>query len=45
MSVVSSRALTVKEYLASLPADRRAAIAGVRKLIRAHLPAGFEETM
>ena len=45
MSVVSSRALTVTEYLASLPADRRAAIATVRKLVRAHLPSGFKETM
>jgi hypothetical protein len=43
--VVSSRALTVKEYLASLPADRRAAIATVRQVVRAHLPSGFEETM
>jgi len=43
--MVSSRALTVKEYLASLPADRRAAIAAVRKVVRAHLPSGFEETM
>jgi len=43
--MVSSRALTVKEYLASLPADRRAAIATVRKVVRAHLPSGFEETM
>jgi hypothetical protein len=45
MSVVTSRALTVKDYLASLPADRRAAIAAVRKVVRARLPAGFVETM
>jgi hypothetical protein len=45
MSVVSSRALTVTDYLASLPADRRAAVAAVRRVVRANLPAGFVETM
>jgi uncharacterized protein YdhG (YjbR/CyaY superfamily) len=40
-----SEAVTVREYLASLPEDRRAAIAAVRKTIRARLPAGYEETM
>jgi len=32
-------------YVDSLPPDRRAAIAAVRDVIRAHLPNGFEETI
>jgi len=36
-------AATVAEYLAALPADRRAALAAVRDTINANLPAGFEE--
>ena len=36
-------ASTVKEYLAALPADRRAAISGVRKAISDNLPKGYEE--
>jgi hypothetical protein len=43
--MVTSRANTVREYLAGLPADRRAAIAAVRKVIRDHLPDGYEEGM
>jgi hypothetical protein len=43
--MVSSRAETVDAYLAELPEERRAAIAAVRKVIRKHLPRGFEETM
>ena len=38
-----SRATSVKEYLAELPADRRAALQQVRQLVRKHLPKGFEE--
>jgi hypothetical protein len=38
-------AATVKAYLAQLPADRRAAIAAVRDVINANLPAGYEEGM
>ena len=34
---------TVAEYLAALPADRRAAISAVRKVINENLPAGYEE--
>ncbi len=34
---------TVNAYLAKLPADRRAAIAAVRDVINANLPAGYEE--
>lgn len=40
-----SKAPTVREYLAQLPPDRRAAIAAVRKVIRANLPAGYRESM
>jgi hypothetical protein len=34
---------TVRDYLAKLPAGRRAAIARVREVVNANLPAGFEE--
>lgn len=34
---------TVAQYLAGLPAERRAVIAGVRKLVRAHMPKGYSE--
>jgi hypothetical protein len=43
--MVSSTASTVEQYLASLPADRRAAIARVRDVVNARLPRGYEETM
>ena len=36
-------ATTVAEYLAALPADRRAAIGAVRKTINDNLPKGYEE--
>ena len=36
-------ASTVAEYLAALPADRRAAISAVRKTINDNLPGGYEE--
>src|SRR3954463_9855182 len=36
---------TVAQYLASLPADRRAAIARVRDAVNARLPGGYEETI
>jgi uncharacterized protein YdhG (YjbR/CyaY superfamily) len=35
----------VAQYLAALPADRRAAISAVRKLINKNLPNGYEEGM
>ena len=38
-------ASTVAEYLAALPADRRAAISAVRKTINENLPSGYEESM
>jgi len=40
-----SKATTVKEYLESLPPDRRAAINAVRKVIRDNLDKNFEEGM
>jgi len=43
--MVSSPASTVEQYLAALPADRRTAIARVREVVNAGLPAGYEETM
>ena len=36
---------SVDDYLAKLPADRRAAIAKVRDVINANLPRGFEERL
>ena len=43
--MVSSHAATVKDYLAELSADRRQAIARVRKSIRENLPSGYKEMM
>lgn len=36
---------TPDEYIASLPEDRRSAIAAVRDVVRRNLPPGFEEGM
>ena len=43
--MASSAATTVDNYLAALPADRRAAIARVRDIVNANLPDGFAEGM
>jgi hypothetical protein len=40
-----SEATTVKKYLAALPADRRAAIVAVRKVVLENLDDGYEEGM
>jgi hypothetical protein len=40
-----SNAGTVAEYLRALPAERRAVIAAVRRVIRGSLPAGYVERM
>ena len=40
-----SDAVTVEEYLASLPEGRREAISAVRSVILGHLPAGYEEEL
>ena len=42
---MQSKAKTVKEYLASLPADRRKAISAVRAVIRKNLDKNYEEGM
>lgn len=42
---MQSKAATVREYLASLPSDRRAALEAVRKVILENLDKGFEEGM
>ena len=42
---MQSDATTVAQYLADLPADRRAAIEAVRQTILANLPVGYEEAM
>ncbi|HET9453630.1 MAG TPA: DUF1801 domain-containing protein [Gemmatimonadaceae bacterium] len=36
---------TVEQYVAELPNERRAAIEAVRKVIRKHLPRGYEEQL
>ncbi len=40
-----SKAATVAEYLAELPADRRKEIAAARALVRKHMPKGYKEAM
>ena len=40
-----SEASTPAEYIASLPEDRRDAIAKLRKIIKKNLPKGFQEVM
>ena len=42
---MQSDATTVAEYLAGLPADRRAALETVRQTILANLPDGYEEAI
>ena len=43
--MVKNEAQTPDEYIASLPEDRRAAIAEVRRVVRDNLPPGFQEGM
>jgi len=43
--MVSSRAVTVEQYLAELPPGRREVIATVRDVINAHVPPGYVEAM
>jgi hypothetical protein len=40
----TKKTLTVADYLKGLPADRMKAIGAVRKLIKQHLPKGYQET-
>ena len=42
---MQSDATSVAEYLAELPADRRAAIEAVRQTLLANLPVGYEEAI
>lgn len=44
-AMTSSAAATVEQYLAKLPADRRASIARVRDVVKTNLPPGYEEGM
>jgi uncharacterized protein YdhG (YjbR/CyaY superfamily) len=43
--VANMSASSVTQYLAALPADRRAALSTVRKVINANVPDGYEEGM
>ncbi len=43
--MVQSKASTVAEYLAELPAEQRAEVSAVRDVILAHLPDGYVEVM
>jgi hypothetical protein len=40
-----SKARTVSEYLAELPADRRKTVSAVRAVVRKNLPKGYTETV
>lgn len=42
---MQSGAKTVKEYMDALPADRKAAVDQLRKVIKKNLPKGYEEVM
>lgn len=43
--MASSKATTVEQYLAELPAERRAVVAAVREVVLRSLPAGYREAM
>jgi hypothetical protein len=43
--MASSTAVTVDDYLAELPPERRSIVASVRDLVRRNLPEGYRETM
>ena len=42
---MATQVTTVKEYLDSLPEDRRKTVTAVRKLILKHLPKGYKESL
>lgn len=42
---MTSKAITVEQYLAELPADRQKPVAELRKIIKKNLPKGFQEEM
>ena len=39
----TNKAKTVTEYLDALPAERRAVVSAVRKMVKTHLPKGYKE--
>ena len=43
--MASSKATTVDQYLAELPAERREVVAKMRDVVRRNLPKGYVETM
>lgn len=43
--MVQSKAKTIRDYLAELPAGRRDAVSAVRRVILDHLPKGYEEAI
>lgn len=43
--MVQSKAASVAQYLAELPAERRAVVSKVRDMVNAHMPPGYVETM
>ena len=43
--MVQSKAASVSQYLAELPAERRAVVSKVRDLVNAHMPPGYKEAM
>jgi len=43
--MATSKAATVEEYLAELPAERREVVSKVRAIVRRNLPKGYDETM
>lgn len=43
--MATSKAATVEQYLAELPAERREVVSKVRDLVRRNLPKGYTETM
>ena len=43
--MAASTATTVAQYLAELPPERRTVVARVRDVVRANIPAGYQESM
>jgi hypothetical protein len=43
--MATGKALTVAGYVAALPPERKKAISVVRRVIKQHLPKGYQETM
>jgi hypothetical protein len=41
---MAAKTATVDDYIAELPAERRAVVSAVRELVRQHLPKGYAET-